>query len=79
MQGKVLIDISRCKGCSLCVEECPLKVLALGEKINDKGYNYVQIMKLNECIGCASCGYVCPDNCITVYRAKSNVKVSKSK
>ncbi|MFA7043946.1 MAG: ferredoxin, partial [Bacteroidales bacterium] len=22
------------------------------------------------CIGCASCGYVCPDGCIRVYKIK---------
>ncbi|GMO32783.1 MAG: 4Fe-4S binding protein [Candidatus Azobacteroides pseudotrichonymphae] len=70
IQGKVLIDTNRCKGCGLCIVECPLRVIALGEKINTKGYNYAQIAKPSECIGCANCGYVCPDSCITVYRAK---------
>jgi len=74
IQGKVLIDINRCKGCNLCVVECPFEVLSLGEKINDKGYNYVQITQPNKCIGCANCGYVCPDNCLTVYRAKKQCK-----
>jgi 2-oxoglutarate ferredoxin oxidoreductase subunit delta len=23
-----------------------------------------------ECIGCANCGVVCPDTCITIYRMK---------
>lgn len=70
IQGKILIDIEQCKGCNLCVEECPLGILALGEKINTRSYRYVQIIKPNQCIGCANCGYVCPDNCITVYKFK---------
>jgi 2-oxoglutarate ferredoxin oxidoreductase subunit delta len=24
----------------------------------------------DECIGCANCGYVCPDGCLTIYRKK---------
>ncbi|MCI6102848.1 MAG: ferredoxin, partial [Bacteroidales bacterium] len=24
----------------------------------------------DDCIGCASCGIVCPDGCITVYKKK---------
>jgi 2-oxoglutarate ferredoxin oxidoreductase subunit delta len=30
----------------------------------------------DECIGCANCGYVCPEGVITVYR-KRPVKVEK--
>ncbi|MGL5636608.1 MAG: 4Fe-4S binding protein, partial [Bacteroidales bacterium] len=25
----------------------------------------------DDCIGCASCGFVCPDGCITVYKVKT--------
>ncbi|MDR2520357.1 MAG: 4Fe-4S dicluster domain-containing protein [Bacteroidales bacterium OttesenSCG-928-I14] len=75
-QGRIFIDIERCKGCGLCILECPLKILVLDRKINTKSYEYVQITKPNECIGCANCGYVCPDNCITVYKIKNNMENS---
>ncbi len=69
--GAVEVNKERCKGCNLCVTACPVKVLALHEKeVNDKGYHYAYMKNPDSCIGCASCGYVCPDGCITVYKIK---------
>jgi len=70
VRGTVVVDIERCKGCDLCVVACPVDVLVLGKEVNNKGYHYSQIKTPDECIGCASCGYVCPDGCITVYKVK---------
>ncbi|MDR0682557.1 MAG: 4Fe-4S binding protein [Dysgonamonadaceae bacterium] len=71
IRGTVVIDTNRCKGCDLCVIACPTDVLILGKEVNNKGYNYAQSVKPDECIGCANCGYVCPDGCITVYKVKN--------
>ena len=73
IKGAVVVDTGRCKGCDLCVVACPSDVLALGKQVNAKGYNYVQVILPDECIGCANCGYVCPDGCITVYKKKFEV------
>ena len=71
IKGAVVVDINRCKGCDLCVDACPVDVLALEPKeVNDKGYHYAYMANEQGCIGCASCGYVCPDGCITVYKVK---------
>ena len=70
IKGAVEINKNRCKGCDLCVVACPTNVLILGKEVNTKGYNYVQAAKPDDCIGCANCGYVCPDGCITVYKVK---------
>ncbi len=71
ISGAVEIDIQRCKGCLLCVEACPKDVLELAKnKVNARGYGYVVAARGDECIGCASCGIVCPDGCITVYRLR---------
>jgi len=69
--GTVLVNTERCKGCDLCVVECPCDVLELQPKeVNSKGYHYVYTKNPEACIGCANCGYVCPDGCLTIYRKK---------
>ena len=72
IKGAIVINTDRCKGCCLCIEACPLKLLSLAErKVNRKGYPYVIQKRKEACTGCSSCGIVCPDGCITVYRVKS--------
>ena len=58
-RGAIVVDKEKCKGCGLCVEACPAKVL---------GYHYSEMVNPEACIGCASCGLVCPDAVITVYK-----------
>ncbi len=71
IKGAIVVNTQRCKGCDLCVVACPVNVLALEPKeVNDKGYHYAYSAKPDDCIGCANCGYVCPDGCITVYKVK---------
>ena len=68
--GTVVIERDRCKGCRVCVEACPMRVLDLAAEVNAKGYNYARMVDPDACTGCASCALVCPDCCITVYRQK---------
>ena len=64
---KFLTD--KCKGCGLCVEVCPKKVLALAtDKINLKGHHPVKAVNPDSCIACAFCATMCPDCIITVER-----------
>ena len=72
--GAIVVDVDRCKGCTLCVVACPKQVIDLAaRKVNAHGYPYVEAVRTADCIGCASCGIVCPDGCITVYRKRINV------
>lgn len=64
---KITINQERCKGCGLCVEACPKKILAIDENIvNSKGYSPVEMTDQDKCIACAFCARMCPDCVITV-------------
>ncbi len=66
-KGKVTFEENRCKGCSLCVEACPTKIISLNlSKVNAKGYNPAHIENMDKCIACANCGIICPDLVIEV-------------
>lgn len=69
-RGAIVVDNERCKGCSLCVVDCPVKVISLAKEVNAKGYNYAREYVEDTCIGCSACATVCPDGCITVYKVK---------
>lgn len=72
-KGTIVVNTERCKGCNLCVVACPCDVLDLqGKEVNNRGYHYAYMKQEESCVGCATCGNVCPDGCITVYRVKSN-------
>jgi len=64
------IDIAtdRCKGCGLCVDECPKHVLELDEMVvNALGYHPVQLTDAAGCTSCAICARICPDTVFTIY------------
>ena len=72
ISGIIVVDTERCKGCALCVEACPKKIVQLtGKNVNKKGYPYAIQTEEDACNGCTACAIVCPDGCITVYRKKS--------
>ncbi len=58
---KVHVDVNLCKSCNLCVVNCPKKVLELSAEVNKRGYNYVQPVREQDCIGCGLCERTCPD------------------
>lgn len=63
------IDEEICKGCALCVNSCPKKIIRISdETINSKGYYVAEVFDKEKCTGCTSCALVCPDVAITVER-----------
>ena len=69
VKGRIKIDEAICKGCGLSVVFCPKNLLVLDtERVNERGYNPSTIKNMKECVGCASCGKMCPEAAITVMR-----------
>lgn len=58
--NKVLTDIERCKGCYLCIANCPKGAISLSGTVNAKGYEYV-LVDDDKCIACGSCYQMCSD------------------
>lgn len=66
---KVTINEERCKGCGLCVNVCPKKVLVIAkDRLNAKGYHPAAADDQTNCISCAMCAMMCPDVAIKVER-----------
>ncbi len=70
MKGAIVVDKEKCKGCSVCVVNCPSQVIALTAEVNGKGYPMAYMANPGACTGCTNCATVCPDSVITVYRVK---------
>lgn len=68
-RGRLRIDGAECKGCGLCIEACPPKLIDLSEELNHFGYR-TAIYAGAGCTGCGICFMACPEpGAITVYRA----------
>lgn len=59
-RGLLRIDASECKGCGLCVEACPPKVITLSQQLNQYGYRIAQYAG-TRCTACGICFLVCPE------------------
>ncbi len=65
--AKVCFKDDACKGCGLCVDACPKKIVTLNhEEINAKGFHPAGVIDMDACIGCGFCATMCPDVVITV-------------
>ena len=72
---RVEIKAEQCKGCELCVSQCPMHCLEMGEAINHLGYTYAQFVNGDVCTGCGICFYACPEpGTVTVYKKDPKVK-----
>jgi len=56
----IAINTAYCKGCEICVQVCPKKVLALDDR------QKARVRAAEQCIGCLNCEIYCPDFAIEV-------------
>jgi 2-oxoglutarate ferredoxin oxidoreductase subunit delta len=70
VRGAIEVDVERCKGCGVCIVNCPTGTIALSKSVNGKGYSYSYMENPETCTGCTNCAVVCPDTVITVYRVR---------
>lgn len=62
----IRINRGRCKGCCLCVSQCPKGNIRMSEVLNEGGFSYAEIIDAEECTGCALCCQMCPDVAIEI-------------
>jgi Pyruvate/2-oxoacid:ferredoxin oxidoreductase delta subunit len=73
-RGVLRVDVEECKGCGLCVEACPPKLISLCERLNRYGYR-TAVYAGSGCTGCGICFMVCPEpGAITVLRMMNQVR-----
>jgi 2-oxoglutarate ferredoxin oxidoreductase subunit delta len=68
------IEFERCKGCGLCVEVCPKKVLELTTEVNAKGYFPAYQARPQDCVFCTTCCIMCPDVAIMITKTPEEEK-----
>ena len=65
--ASITIDEKICKGCGLCANACPKKVISISKhRMNANGYFVAEAVNKQNCIGCAFCATMCPDCAIEV-------------
>lgn len=67
-KGRIDVNAEKCKGCEVCVVNCPHSVIAMLSEVNTKGYHYAFMKQPENCTACTNCAIVCPDGAIKVYR-----------
>lgn len=58
--GVRLIDIKKCNGCGICVDDCPMDVLYLNKE------NKAYVKYTEDCHECYVCEIYCPEKAIEV-------------
>ncbi len=65
LRGKLLWDESKCKGCMLCVKDCPARAIEIdvADRVAKK---YVFHYRIDRCIYCAQCVASCKEGALSM-------------
>jgi 2-oxoglutarate ferredoxin oxidoreductase subunit delta len=71
-QGEAALVVNRawCKGCDLCVDACPVEILALDD------LNRIVVTDISQCIFCGICAVRCPDFVFVLERPRKEALVA---
>lgn len=76
-RGTLVIDTEACKGCLLCIDACPPRVLEMTTlTLNTRGYRYPVLFA--GCTGCRACSQICPDFVFQVFKYDTPVVTERS-
>ncbi len=75
LKGRIEVNERLCKGCELCIGECPQHVMGLADRITAKGYHPADLIEAG-CTGCGVCAIICPEAAITVYREATKARAA---
>jgi NAD-dependent dihydropyrimidine dehydrogenase PreA subunit len=64
---RISVDLTRCDGCGICVDSCPVDVLRA-----DAAAHKMVIAYPNDCQACYLCQDDCPQDAITVSFSSAN-------
>ncbi len=62
----IVVDESLCKGCHICVQFCPFKVLGISDTVTLRGIYPPYAAHPEKCTSCKLCELMCPDFAIGV-------------
>jgi 2-oxoglutarate ferredoxin oxidoreductase subunit delta len=65
--AKIKIKKERCKGCCLCIVNCPNNLIKVSRELGPKGVKPVYFSG-GKCTSCAMCAVICPDLAIEVFK-----------
>jgi len=63
---RIIIVEDLCKGCGICIDFCPAKILKTSRRMTKKGIFSPEVIDPVKCTACRICQYYCPDFAIFI-------------
>lgn len=70
---EIELDKSRCSGCGLCVDFCPVEVFDL---VRENGKSFPQAVRAERCWGCDTCVGQCPNGALRVVESAAEIETN---